>query len=442
MAINSPLDFANIWRWWSASVPGGLDHTAGDVTAVYEQATGLEAQHWMPNDGSGRRCDNLRYGDLTVNGLPVISATTGSIAAPKDTSLSPESSSSTNIFFAVSLPGRFGTICNQIYQNPPDPDLPNIFGVIVPDYGDQVTVVTSQGTLEALFSPPSYGLNWIIHVRLSEGTLQIYVYDMANALVGSHITNAVENDAKYVGPFRTRRLKFLEGNTAATIKFMEAIVLGAMDGPTDVQDMLDWIAVTWGELAPPPHTGSHPVTDISQAADPNCIYYGQVPAIQIGNKISYKTLTETNGWGVSIDAQGYPIIDSGGQVGSDSFLFNISRDSGSTWTPTPPTSDSWLFAIQPTLSTPTVSGETPSGATIGITTNATNGRLYAAARTAAQGGAYTDGDQEAIRDGTVGVDCAWKGNVVPIVGANTFDVTGLDSNAEYFYGFAQDASAV
>jgi len=89
-----------------------------------------------------------------------------------------------------------------------------------------------------------------------------------------------------------------------------------------------------------------------------------------------------------------------------------------------------------------VSGETPDGATIGVTTNATNGRLYAAARTAAQGGAYTDGDQEAIRDGTVGVDCAWKGNVVPIVGANTFDVTGLDSNSEYFYGFAQDASAV
>jgi hypothetical protein len=192
------------------------------------------------------------------------------------------------------------------------------------------------------------------------------------------------------------------------------------------------------------HTGPHPVTDTSQAADPNCIYFGQAPAIQIGDQFSFKETTETNGWGVSIDAQGYPIIDSGGQVGSDSFLFNISRDSGATWDPTPPASDTWLFSIAPTLTSPSVSNETADGATVSVTTNASQGRLYLAVRTTAQGGAYGIAEQGIIRDGIVGVDCVFKDSLLsPSAGVpNDFVVSGLDPSTTYFYGFAQDADAV
>lgn len=99
-------------------------------------------------------------------------------------------------------------------------------------------------------------------------------------------------------------------------------------------------------------------------------------------------------------------------------------------------------STQPTLSDPTTSNPTPTSMTIGVTTDSADGTLYAAVRTAAQGGAYTEGDQEAIRDATVGGDCVWKENIVgPTVGVNQFEVTGLSTGVEYFYGFAQDAGA-
>lgn len=92
-----------------------------------------------------------------------------------------------------------------------------------------------------------------------------------------------------------------------------------------------------------PYSGIHDVIDVTQAADPECIYYGQSPAIVVGNKISYKETTETNLWPVDIDDQGFPIIDSGGETGTDSFKFNIGRSG--VWSPTPPASDLWTFTI-------------------------------------------------------------------------------------------------
>lgn len=95
----------------------------------------------------------------------------------------------------------------------------------------------------------------------------------------------------------------------------------------------------------PPHDLLHTVVNISQINDERCIYYGQTPAIKVGDQFAYKNVTETNGWPVAIDVNGFPEVNTGGASGTDSFLFNISRDAGDTWDPVPPASSAWTFTI-------------------------------------------------------------------------------------------------
>ena len=68
----------------------------------------------------------------------------------------------------------------------------------------------------------------------------------------------------------------------------------------------------WGFVGGP-YPGEHTVTNTDNASDPNCIYFEQ--GVKIGDTFSFKETTEINGWGVGIDADGYPIIDSGGAAG-------------------------------------------------------------------------------------------------------------------------------
>jgi hypothetical protein len=91
-----------------------------------------------------------------------------------------------------------------------------------------------------------------------------------------------------------------------------------------------------GTSLPPsfPYPGVHTVTNVDNVLDPNCIYFGQ--GVKIGDTFSFKETSEINGWSVSIDTDGYPIIDSGGAEGTDSFLFDIDKGEGfvnpSEWT--------------------------------------------------------------------------------------------------------------
>lgn len=186
-----------------------------------------------------------------------------------------------------------------------------------------------------------------------------------------------------------------------------------------------------------PYSGSHTVTTVANAGNVNCIYNGQTPAIEVGDVFSFKETTEINSWTVAIDTNGFPIITAGGEVGADSFLFDIDRGSGYDDPST------WLFSIAPTLSALSVSAVTTTGCTVAVSTNSNQGRLYVALRTAAQGGAYIDGDQENIRDGVVGVNCSFKDSVLspshtaPI----EFEPTGLIAGVEYFVGVSQDVDA-
>lgn len=72
-------------------------------------------------------------------------------------------------------------------------------------------------------------------------------------------------------------------------------------------------------------------------------------------------------------------------------------------------------------------------ATTTVTSDSTEGVLYAAARTS---GPYTAGDEQAIKDGT-GAD--WSGNKAsPVAGVNTFNLTGLTDGQQYYCGFVQE----
>jgi hypothetical protein len=88
-----------------------------------------------------------------------------------------------------------------------------------------------------------------------------------------------------------------------------------------------------------PYPGEHIVTNLDNVLDPNCIYFEQ--GIDIGDTFSFKETSEINGWGVSIDTDGYPIIDSQGGTGADSFLFDIDKGAGFV------NPSKWVFKILP-----------------------------------------------------------------------------------------------
>ena len=68
----------------------------------------------------------------------------------------------------------------------------------------------------------------------------------------------------------------------------------------------------------------HTVTDISNITNSNCIYFGKV--VIVGDQFDYTTATVSNGWTVSIDAEGFPSINTSGGIGTDSFTFIFKGD--------------------------------------------------------------------------------------------------------------------
>jgi hypothetical protein len=80
-----------------------------------------------------------------------------------------------------------------------------------------------------------------------------------------------------------------------------------------------------------PYAGEHTVTDLSALNNPLCLYNGQDLPIQLGTLISFEDTTSSNNWPVAIDDQGFPEIDGGTDVGTDTFTYAISNNGGSSW---------------------------------------------------------------------------------------------------------------
>lgn len=82
---------------------------------------------------------------------------------------------------------------------------------------------------------------------------------------------------------------------------------------------------------PPAGWQVHNVSDISQAGDEGCLYYGHSPAVASGDQILLATATTTNAWPITIDSQGFIEIDSGGAGGADSFGYYVFDETDDTW---------------------------------------------------------------------------------------------------------------
>ncbi len=91
------------------------------------------------------------------------------------------------------------------------------------------------------------------------------------------------------------------------------------------------LATLAGTINPSSGLTVHSVTDISQAADTGCIYYGQSPAVAVNDQILFDSTTASNGWAVTIDSQGFVTIDSGGSSAEDSFSYYIWDATDETW---------------------------------------------------------------------------------------------------------------
>src|SRR5574343_2079742 len=98
----------------------------------------------------------------------------------------------------------------------------------------------------------------------------------------------------------------------------------------DIQDGGVSLATLAGTLNPQTGWTAHNVSDISQAADTGCIYYGQSPSVAVGDQILHQSTTST-GWSVSLDSQGFFTVDSGGSTAKATFDYYVWDDTDNTW---------------------------------------------------------------------------------------------------------------
>jgi hypothetical protein len=91
------------------------------------------------------------------------------------------------------------------------------------------------------------------------------------------------------------------------------------------------LATLAGTINPSSGLTVHNVSDISQAADTGCIYYGQSPAVAVGDQFLFDSATAGNAWTVAIDSQGFVTIDSGGSESQDSFQYYVFDATDETW---------------------------------------------------------------------------------------------------------------
>ena len=134
--------------------------------------------------------------------------------------------------------------------------------------------------------------------------------------------------------------RFYSSAANAVVRIGVYLVYDRKLTPEEFATVWDWFAAEYN-ISSAPYPGLHEVTNIDNASNAQCIYFGQAPAIEIGDKFSFKETSEINGWGVAIDADGFPIITPDNIPGTDSFLFDIDRGEGYN------DPSEWTFTIAP-----------------------------------------------------------------------------------------------
>ena len=70
---------------------------------------------------------------------------------------------------------------------------------------------------------------------------------------------------------------------------------------------------------------------IASAGDAANLYNGHSPAIAVGDQFAHDTVTDTYGWTVTVDSDGFPSFASSGDKRTDNFDFYVFDATDETW---------------------------------------------------------------------------------------------------------------
>jgi hypothetical protein len=86
-----------------------------------------------------------------------------------------------------------------------------------------------------------------------------------------------------------------------------------------------------GTLALSEQYGQHDVINVSQNTNSNTIYFAQIPAVKVGDKIAHDSITKTYGWGATIDSNGFISVGSSYSTQSDNLSYRIYSTEFQEW---------------------------------------------------------------------------------------------------------------
>jgi len=86
-----------------------------------------------------------------------------------------------------------------------------------------------------------------------------------------------------------------------------------------------------GTLALSEQYGQHDVINVSQNTNSNTIYFAQIPAVKVGDKIAHDSITKTYGWGATIDSNGFVSVSSTYSTQSDNLSYRIYSTEFQEW---------------------------------------------------------------------------------------------------------------
>ena len=86
-----------------------------------------------------------------------------------------------------------------------------------------------------------------------------------------------------------------------------------------------------GTLALSEQYGQHDVINVSQNTNINTIYFAQIPAVKVGDKIAHDSITKTYGWGATIDSNGFISVSSTYSTQSDNLSYKIYSTEFQEW---------------------------------------------------------------------------------------------------------------
>lgn len=177
----------------------------------------------------------------------------------------------------------------------------------------------------------------------------------------------------------------------------------------------------------------HDVSDISQIADTDCLYNGLSPAITTDDYVLHAPTTTTYGWSVTLDSQGFPIIDSGGDLRTDSFIYRVwdatTQDYG--------TSSTWQSTNTPTLSSVYAAATGETTASVSVNTDIAEGTVWCVITTSATTPSHAQIKAGQNHAGAAAVFAASAAGTP----TTSFSPTGLTSLTGYYAHFTQENAA-